>query len=33
MVQASQVLEISPRTADRLWDYARAYLHAEIYED
>lgn len=32
MEQVSQVLIISPRTADRLWAYARAFLHAEIYE-
>jgi RNA polymerase sigma factor (sigma-70 family) len=30
--QAAEVLGISPRTADRLWAYARAWLHAEIYE-
>jgi RNA polymerase sigma factor (TIGR02999 family) len=30
--QVAQALDISPRTADRLWAYARAFLHAEIYE-
>ena len=30
--QAAEALAISPRTADRLWAYARAFLHAEIYE-
>jgi RNA polymerase sigma factor (TIGR02999 family) len=30
--QVSQTLAIPPRTADRLWAYARAFLHAEIYE-
>jgi RNA polymerase sigma factor (TIGR02999 family) len=29
--QVAEVLGISPRTADRLWAYARARLHAEIY--
>ncbi len=32
MEQVAQALNISPRTADRLWAYARAFLHAEIYE-
>jgi RNA polymerase sigma factor (TIGR02999 family) len=32
MAQVAQALNISPRTADRLWTYARAFLHAEIYE-
>lgn len=27
---AAEILEISPRTADRLWSYARAWLHQEI---
>lgn len=30
--QAAEILGISPRTADRLWAYSRAFLHAEIYE-
>ena len=30
--QAAEILGISPRTADRLWAYARAWLHSEIYE-
>ena len=28
--EAAQVLGISPRTADRVWAYARAWLHREI---
>src|SRR5262245_33532469 len=28
--QAAEVLALAPRTADRLWAYARAFLHAEI---
>jgi RNA polymerase sigma factor (TIGR02999 family) len=28
--EAAQFLGISPRTADRLWAYARAWLHQEI---
>ena len=28
--EAAQVLGISPRTADRVWVYARAWLHREI---
>ena len=28
--EAAQVLRISPRTADRVWAYARAWLHREI---
>jgi RNA polymerase sigma factor (TIGR02999 family) len=30
VAEAAQVLGISPRTADRLWTYARAWLHQEI---
>ena len=30
--QVADALAISPRSADRLWAYARAFLHAEIYE-
>jgi RNA polymerase sigma factor (sigma-70 family) len=30
--QVAETLGIAPRTADRLWAYARAFLHAEIYE-
>jgi len=30
--QVAEALGVSPRTADRLWAYARAFLHAEIYE-
>lgn len=28
--EAAQILEISPRTADRLWTFARAWLRREI---
>ncbi len=28
--EAAQVLGVSPRTADRLWAYARAWLHREV---
>ena len=28
--EAARILDISPRTADRLWVYARAWLHREI---
>jgi len=28
--EAAQPLGISPRSADRLWAYARAWLHQEI---
>ena len=28
--EVAQILGISPRTADRLWAYARAWLHQEI---
>ena len=28
--EVAQLLGISPRTADRLWAYARAWLHQEI---
>jgi len=28
--EAAGVLGVSPRTADRLWAYARAWLHAEV---
>ena len=30
LAEAAQHLGISPRTADRLWAYARAWLHQEI---
>ena len=29
--EVAQLLGISPRTADRLWAYARAWLHQEIH--
>jgi RNA polymerase sigma factor (TIGR02999 family) len=28
--EAARVLGISPRTADRLWTYARAWLHQKV---
>lgn len=28
--EAAQILNVSPRTADRMWAYARAWLHREI---
>jgi DNA-directed RNA polymerase specialized sigma24 family protein len=28
--EAAEILGVSPRTADRLWSYARAWLHQEI---
>jgi RNA polymerase sigma factor (TIGR02999 family) len=28
--ETAEILEISPRTADRLWSFARAWLHQEI---
>jgi len=28
--QAAEALGVSPRTADRLWSYAKAWLHAEL---
>jgi RNA polymerase sigma factor (TIGR02999 family) len=28
--ETAEILEISPRTADRLWAFARAWLHQEI---
>jgi DNA-directed RNA polymerase specialized sigma24 family protein len=28
--EAARVLGVSPRTADRLWVYARAWLHQEL---
>jgi RNA polymerase sigma factor (TIGR02999 family) len=31
--QIAESLGVSPRTADRLWVYARAFLHEQIYED
>ena len=30
LVEAAELLDISPRTAGRLWAYARAWLHQEI---
>jgi RNA polymerase sigma factor (TIGR02999 family) len=30
--EAAQILGISPRSADRLWAYARAWLHREIQD-
>lgn len=31
--EASEILEISPRTADRLWAYAKAWLLSEMQAD
>lgn len=30
MAEAAETLELAPRTADRLWAYARAWLHREL---
>lgn len=30
--EVSELMGISPRTADRLWAYARAWLHQELHE-
>lgn len=30
--EAARIMSISPRTADRLWAYARAWLHQELRE-
>lgn len=30
LVEAAEILDLSPRTAGRLWAYARAWLHQEI---
>jgi RNA polymerase sigma factor (TIGR02999 family) len=30
LTEAAQAMHISPRTADRLWAYARAWLHQEL---
>ena len=30
LAEAAQLLGIAPRTADRLWAYARAWLHQEV---
>jgi len=32
LAEVANLLEISPRTADRLWSYAKAWLHQEITE-
>jgi len=29
--QIAEIMNVSQRTADRLWAYARAFLHSEIY--
>jgi RNA polymerase sigma factor (TIGR02999 family) len=29
--QVAEMMHLSPRSADRLWAYARAFLHSEIY--
>jgi RNA polymerase sigma factor (TIGR02999 family) len=33
LAEAAQTLGVSPRTADRLWAYARAWLHQQIAGD
>ncbi len=33
LADAAEMLDISPRTAGRLWAYARAWLHQEIMGD
>jgi RNA polymerase sigma factor (TIGR02999 family) len=33
LAEAAQILGIAPRTADRLWAYARAWLHQQIQAD
>ena len=33
MKEVADVLEISPRSADRLWAYARAHLYSELHPD
>src|SRR5262245_32582004 len=33
LAEAAELLGISPRPADRLWAYARAWLHEEIWGD
>jgi RNA polymerase sigma factor (TIGR02999 family) len=33
MPEAARILGVSPRTADRLWSYAKAWLHREIGEN
>jgi RNA polymerase sigma factor (TIGR02999 family) len=30
LIDAAEILGVSPRTAHRLWTYARAYLHQEL---
>ncbi len=30
--EAAEMLDISPRTADRIWAYARAWLHREVQQ-
>jgi RNA polymerase sigma factor (sigma-70 family) len=30
MPEVADLLGVSPRTADRLWSYARAWLHREL---
>jgi RNA polymerase sigma factor (sigma-70 family) len=31
--EVAKLLNISPRTADRLWEYAKAWLHQEMRGD
>ena len=30
--EAAEILDISPRTADRIWAYSRAWLHREVQQ-
>ena len=32
LAEAAEILDISPRTADRIWAYARAWLHREVQQ-
>ena len=32
VTEAADILDISPRTADRIWAYARAWLHREVQQ-
>ena len=33
LAEAANIIGMTPRTADRLWAYARAWLHQEIQGD
>ncbi len=32
LIEIAEALDISPRTADRIWDFAKAWLHREMSE-